>query len=289
MIEMKIAIVTDSLTNLTQGDLERFPNIHYVYLNVIIDNKSYTDLVEIDNDKLFKAIDEGAKYSTSQPSPQSFVDLYEKLLKENDYIFSLHATEKVSGTVNAARIASEIADETKTKISVIDMRTASIGVENTVIQVAEAIEKGKSIEEIVELIEYNRHHMSLFLTIDDLGTLVRSGRMTKAKAAIGNLLNIKPIIGFDAEAKLDVTDKVRTKKKVLKWMVDKLASEVAESGNQVVRITHVNALDTANELKELMTETLGKKVEVHLSNEIGPVMAVHFGRGGFGASWITAK
>jgi len=287
---MKIAIVTDSITNLRKTDLEKFPNIRYVYLNVIINDKSYTELLEMDNAKLFKAIDEGATYSTSQPSPKAIVDVYEELLGAGyDFIFSLHCTEKVSGTVNAARIASEIVDEEGKKIVVIDMKTAAIGVENTVIQAAEAIAAGKSMKEVAQLIDFNRENCKLFLTIDDLTTLVRSGRMTKTKAAIGNLLNIKPIIGFDSEAKLDVADKVRTKKKVLKWLVDKLAGDVAKHGEQVVRITHVNAQDMADELKSMMMETLGKKIEVHISNEIGPVMAVHFGRGGFGASWVTKK
>jgi len=286
---MKIAIVTDSITNLTQEDLEKYANIHYVYLNVIINDQSYTDLIEMDNAKLFKAIDEGAAYSTSQPSPKAFVDVYEKLLKDYDFIFSLHCSETVSGTVNSARIASEIVDEAGEKISVIDMRTASIGVENTVIQAAEVIAAGKTKDEVAALIEFNRQNTKLYLTIDDLSTLVRSGRMTKGKAAIGNLLNIKPIISFNEEAKLDVAEKVRTKKKVLKWILDALAWDVAKSGEQVVRITHVNAKDVAEELKSMVTATLGKKVEVHISNEIGPVMAVHFGRGGFGASWVTKK
>jgi len=287
---MKIAIVTDSITNLRAEDLEKYQNIAYVHLNVIINNQAYTDLVDIDNAKLFKAIDEGATYSTSQPSPKAFVDVYERLLADGyDYIFSLHCSEKVSGTVNSARMASEIVDEAGTKISVIDMKSASIGVENTVIQAAEAVAAGKSVEEVAQLIEFNKENTHLYLTIDDLSTLVRSGRMSKGKAAIGNFLNVKPIISFNSEAKLDVVDKVRTKKKVLKWLVDKLAWDVVKNGEQVVRITHVNAQDTAEELKSMMTEILGKKIEVHISNEIGPVMAVHFGRGGFGASWVSKK
>lgn len=283
---MKIAIVTDSITNLTKEDLGKYPFIRYVYLNVIINGKSYTDILEMDNARLFAAIDEGASYSTSQPSPQAFHNVYEELLKDHDFIFSLHCTENVSGTVNSGRLAKDMIEDGDSKIRVVDMNNASIGVENGVIQVAKAIADGKSLEDVRKVVEYYEHNSVLRLTIDDLSTLVKSGRMSKTKATIGNLLNIKPIIGFNSETKLDVVDKVRTRKKVVGWLVDALAKDVASRGPQIVRITHVNALDVAHTLKSLMEEQLGDQVEVHLSNEIGPVMAVHFGRGGFGASWI---
>ena len=283
---MKIAIVTDSITNLRKEDLELYPNIHYGYLNVIVDGKSYIDLKEINNDDIFRFLDKGASCSTSQPAPDIFVNLYEDLLKDYDHIFSLHCSNNVSGTVNSARIASTMIEGAEEQITVVDTETAAIGVENIVIKVAELAKEGKSVEEITKVIDFYRQTGKLYLTIDDLSTLVRSGRLSKASAAIGNLLNIKPIVGF-VDAQLEVVDKVRTKKRVLKWMVDQLATDVETSGKQIVRLTHINAIDIVNELKQMMETTYGDKVEVHIGNEIGPVMAIHFGRGGFGASWIA--
>ena len=285
---MKIAIVTDSITNLTQKDLERYPNIYYGYLNVIINDKAYVELKEINNDLLFKFIDEGASCTTSQPAPDVFVSLYEKLLKEYDYILSLHCTNNVSGTVNSARIASTMIEGAENKISVVDTNTASIGVENIVLRVAKLIEDGQPVSEILKAVEFYRHHSEMYLTIADLSTLVRTGRLSKTSAMIGNLLNIKPIIGL-FNAKLDVTDKVRTKKRVMKWIVERLQIDIEKTGKQIVRITHVNALSTANELKQLMEITYGDKVEVFVGNEIGPVMAIHFGRGGIGATWMPEQ
>ena len=283
---MKIAIVTDSITNLTQADLKKYPNIHYGYLNVIVDGKTYVDLKEINNEQIFKFLDEKKSCTTSQPAPDVFVQMYEKLLKDYDHIFSLHCSNQVSGTVNSARIASTMIDGAEDKITVIDTETAAIGVENIVIKTAQLAEEGKSVEDITKIIDFYRRTASLFLTIDDLSTLVRSGRLSKASAAIGNLLNIKPIVGF-VDAELDVVDKVRTKKRVLKWMIEKLSKDVEKSGKQIVRLTHINADEIVDELKQMMESTLGDKVEVHIGNEIGPVMAIHFGRGGFGASWMS--
>jgi len=282
---MKVAIVTDSLTNLTAVDLERYPYIYYGYLNVIVNDKAYAEHKEINNKELFRMIDEGATYSTSQPAPEEFVQLYTKLLTEYDHILGLFCTNNVSGTVNSARIASTLVEGSEGRITVIDTNTAAIGVENVLLRVCQLLEDGTSLEEIIRVVEFYKTHGPMYLYVDDLNTLVRTGRLSKTAASIGNLLNIKPIIGLK-DGKLDVFDKVRTKKRVFKWIVDHLREDVSQSGKQIVRITHVNAIDGANELKSLMEEVCGNQVEVHVGNEIGPVMAIHFGRGGVGACWI---
>lgn len=285
---MKIAIVTDSLTHLTKSDLERYPFVYYGYLNVIVNDKTYVEHKEINNKELFNMIDSGASYSTSQPSPDVFVQIYEQIKDDYDYILSLHCTPKVSGTVNAARIASTMVEGLEGCISVIDTNTASIGEENIIIKVCQLIEEGKSLEELLKVIEFYRQNTTLCLVIDDLNTLVKTGRLSKTAASIGNLLNIKPIIGL-VDGQLDVLDKVRTKKRVLKWMVEHLKEEIEKSGKQIVRITYVNDLELAHELKKIMEEACGNQVEVHVGNEIGPVMAIHFGRGGVGACWMPER
>lgn len=285
---MKVAIVTDSLTNLTSVDLERYPDVYYGYLNVIVDGKAYAEQKEIDNDRLFRMIDEGANYSTSQPAPEEFVQLYTDLIEKYDYILGLFCTNNVSGTVNSARIASTMIEGAEDRITVIDTNTASIGVENVLIRVCELLKEGKSIEEIIKVVDFYKTRGPMYLYVDDLNTLVHTGRLSKTAASIGNLLNIKPIIGL-SDGKLDVFDKVRTKKRVFKWIVERLRADVEKSGKQIVRITHVNAIEGANELKALMEEACKELVEVHVGNEIGPVMAIHFGRGGVGACWMPEQ
>ena len=282
---MKVAIVTDSLTNLTAADLDRYPDVYYGYLNVIVNDKAYAEQKEINNKELFRMIDEGATYSTSQPAPEEFVQLYTKLLQDYDYILGLFCTNHVSGTVNSARIASTMVEGAEGRITVIDTNTAAIGVENVLLRVCQLLEEGKDVEELIKVVEFYKTHGPMYLYVDDLNTLVRTGRLSKAAASIGNLLNIKPIIGL-SDGKLDVFDKVRTKKRVFKWIVERLREDVSKSGKQIVRITHVNAVEGANELKGLMEEACKDQVEVHVGNEIGPVMAIHFGRGGVGACWM---
>ena len=212
---MKVAIVTDSLTNLTAADLDRYPDVYYGYLNVIVNDKAYAEQKEINNKELFRMIDEGATYSTSQPAPEEFVQLYTKLLQDYDYILGLFCTNHVSGTVNSARIASTMVEGAEGRITVIDTNTAAIGVENVLLRVCQLLEEGKDVEELIKVVEFYKTHGPMYLYVDDLNTLVRT-----------------------------------------------------------------------NELKALMEEACKDQVEVHVGNEIGPVMAIHFGRGGVGACWM---
>ena len=109
---MKVAIVTDSLTNLTAADLDRYPDVYYGYLNVIVNDKAYAEQKEINNKELFRMIDEGATYSTSQPAPEEFVQLYTKLLQDYDYILE----EKQAKLEEIKSEISEIKAENRKKV-----------------------------------------------------------------------------------------------------------------------------------------------------------------------------
>ena len=114
-----------------------------------------------------------------------FVQIYEQIKDEYDYILSLHCTPKVSGTVNAARIASTMVDGLEGRISVIDLNTASIGEENIIIKVCQLIDEGKSLDELLKVIEFYRNHTTLCLVIDDLNTLVKTGRLSTSRMYSG--------------------------------------------------------------------------------------------------------
>ncbi|MGL4335816.1 MAG: DegV family protein [Turicibacter sp.] len=284
---MKIAIVTDGIANITEADLNSYP-IYMGYMNVIVNDKTYVDTIELNAHELFKMIDEGATYSTSQPSPDVFVQLYEKLLNEYDHILSIHCSHKMSGTVNSARIASTMVEGGEERITIIDSKTAAPGEENIIIRVGQLINEGKSLDYILKVIAYYIDNNALCITIDDLNTLVRSGRLSKGSAMIGNLLNIKPVIAFDEEGSLQVIEKVRTKKRVIKYICERINTEIEKTGKQIIRIAHIDPNGIAIEVKQAIEENC-KNVEVYIGDVIGPAMAVQFGRGGFAVHWLPAQ
>ena len=106
-------------------------------------------------------------------------------------------------------------DGAENRITVIDTNTSINRVENVLIRVCRLLEEGKSIDEVIKVVDFYKTRGPMYLYVDDLNTLVRTGRLSKTAASIGNLLNIKPIIGL-SDGKLDVFDKVRTKKRVFK-------------------------------------------------------------------------
>ncbi len=280
---MKLAIVTDSTAAISKADCEKY-NIHMVHMNVIIGDQTFTDRLEIDNETLFNRIDEGASYSTSQPSPDTFLTMYQELLKTNDCILSLHTMLKSSGAVNAARIASTMVEDGKERITVLDSDTSAIGLENMILKVAMLAQEGFTLDELLRVIAFYKKNQTVCFTIDDLNTLVRTGRMSKTVATIGNLLNVKPIIEL-RETEMYVIEKVRTKKRVLKYYVEQIVKATEVSGTQLVRLSHVGSEELVQELKNQI-EAACPQAKVAKPLEIGSAMAVHFGRGGIAAAWM---
>lgn len=284
---MKIRIVTDSVSNLKKSDMDKY-QIKMVYLNVNFGSESFVEKVEIDNKELFSRIDNGEVAKTSQPSPDKFLTIYDELRNECDVILSMHLTSGVSGTVQSAKIASEMyaqeAGENDAKVVVIDTLNANISQESLIIEAAKMIEQGFEIEEIISELEYLRENTKLYLTIDDLNVLVNSGRVTKKQALIGNFIKIKPLLTL-VNGKLEIADKIRTNKRVVDRMVELLHMDYLKKGNLIVRITSINAHSIVADL-ESKIKKISKDIEVFISDEIGPVMATTFGRGGYGVTWL---
>ncbi len=280
---MKLAIVTDSTAALSKQECEA-NDIYMVHMNVIINDKAYADRIEIDNETLFNKIDEGASYSTSQPSPDVFLKLYEKLLETYDHVLSLHTMIKTSGAVNAARIASTMLEQKQECVTVLDSGTSAVGLENMVLRIASLASEGMELESLLKAIEFYKKNQKVYFTIDDLNTLVRTGRISKTAAALGNMLNIKPIAGV-VDEEIKVIDKVRTKKRVLKYFLDEIIKETEKSGKQIVRLTHIDSLELIEDLKRQIEEVCPDAL-IYSPLEVGSAMAVHFGRGGIAVAFM---
>ena len=280
---MKLAIVTDSTAALTQKECED-NHIYIVKMNVIINDQTYADRVEINNETLFSKIDEGASYSTSQPSPDVFLKLYEKLLQDYDHVLSLHTMIKTSGAVNAARIASTMLEEKEKCITVLDSDTSAVGLENMILKLAALAKEGMPLEQLLRVIEFYKLNQVVCFTIDDLGTLVRTGRMSKTAATFGNMLNIRPIVGI-IQTDIRVIEKVRTKKRMLKYFVEEITKATEQSGTQLVRLAYIGSCELVDELKRQI-ETACPQAKVYEPLEVGSAMAVHFGRGGIGLAFM---
>jgi DegV family protein with EDD domain len=275
----KIAIVTDSTSDIPV-DIQQKYGVEVIPLNVIFGDKNYKDGVTIKSKEFFEMLPTAAHHpSTSQPSPGEFVDLYEKVLKGFDSIISIHISSKLSGTCQSAVMASEILSSAD--ITVVDSRTASLGCGMAVIAAAKARNEGASKEEIVALAESVASKQILFITVETLEWLQRNGRIGKASALLGSLLNLRPILKIEDGA-VAPHAKIRGKmSKVLDGVVE-AAGEYVPHGSKVrIALVHGNVPERAEILANQFKSVY--QVEEVFYNEIGPVIGVHVGPGAVGA------
>lgn len=267
----KIGIICDSTSYFTNEFSEKH-DIYIVDLNVIVDGESFVDLKEIDNAKLFEAMDQGKKVGTSQPTPESFLVAMNEMSKKYDEIICLTLSSGLSGTYNSAVLAKSMYEGNST-IEIIDTKTSGMGIKACVDKI---LSFGTiKVEEMAAKMKEYVKNSATYLSIDDLQTLVNHGRMKASQAMIGNILKIKPLLKLDAEGKVEVFKRIRTHKK----LISSIAELAIENGVEKVYISYVGKKEYAVQVYESIKEKMSS-MDIELCIEVGPVLAVPLGKGG---------
>ncbi|HHY77617.1 MAG TPA: DegV family protein [Clostridiales bacterium] len=270
----KIKIITDSTSDLPKGLAEKY-DIEVLPLTIYFDENEYRDWIDITPKVFYEMMRNSEKLpTTSQVNPNSFKEKYELYLKEYDYIISLHLSSLASGTYNSAVIARDMVD--KDKIKVIDTRNFTYGFGQMVIEAAKMAKDGRSVDEIIDRIEYFIKNVKTLFVVDTLEYLKKGGRLSATKATIGTLLNLKPILTVD-DGKIVAIDKARGMKKALKRIVEIMKEQGAELKGQIAKIGHADNLAHLEEFKTAIKEVYG---DVEMEEfEIGCVIGVYCGPG----------
>jgi len=275
-----VRIVVDSTADLPKDVREKL-GIEMVPLKVHFGNETYLDSVTLASDEFFDKL-AAAKVmpTTSQPSPVDFLDVYKKLLDEPDAaIISIHLSSALSGTYQSAVLAKSLLGDNGNGITVFDSKSASLGFGLLAMAAAEAAANGADVETCLSLIRRIQERTQLYFLVDTLEYLHRNGRIGKASAVFGSLLNIKPILSIDAEGIIYPVDKIRGSKKAMSRIVS-LCEEKYGSEEVDVTFVHAKARPAAEEFAETMRGTL--KVRNVSYYELGPVVGVHVGPGTLG-------
>lgn len=254
-------------------------NVPVIPLRYTIDGQTYTDMYGLSGKEFFQKLREGKMSVTSQVNPDEAREAFEPFLKEGKDILHLGFSSGLSGTYNSMRIAGEELSEEypDAKIIVIDTLCACLGEGLLLYKVLKLKEAGKSIDEIAQWVEENKLHICHNVTVDDLNHLHRGGRVSKATAVLGTMVQIKPIIHMDNEGKLQVIAKERGRKKSLNKIVDMAVEQSKGWDNDMVMITHGDCIDDAEYVAGLVREKMG--VSQILINNIGTVIGSHTGPG----------
>jgi len=273
----KIGFVVDSTFG-NVGDMAKV-----VPLNVYIDNKEYIDGT-FDNNLIVDALKNDLEVKTSQPSPNLFLMAFEEALEEYDHVICLTISKTLSGTINSAILAKGMLEDEE-RVTVIDTKTVNLGSSYILEEAYKKANDNYSLKDVLNYIDELILKGSIIFSVDDLDTLVKGGRLSKINAFIGNIFKIKPILRFK-EGVLNVEARVRGLMGVFRHIL-KQVEEMFSSEKITVRVTYVDNLDYANNMKERIENLNHKNLSVQITEQLTAAVAAHIGLGGMGIYLIN--
>ncbi|MBG9793940.1 hypothetical protein ABD76_16130 [Paenibacillus dendritiformis] len=271
-----IRIVTDSTADIPQELRERY-GIEMIPLKVHFGNDMYQDAVTISAERFYQLLVEAKRLpTTSQPSPIEFLEVFKRLNAEHDtQIISIHLSAAFSGTYQSAVLAKNMMEE-EVDITIVDSKSASYGFGLIVVEAAKMAEAGRSKEEILAMIERYQRERKLFFLVDTLEYLQKGGRIGKAAAMFGTLLNIKPILSIDDEGEVYAVEKVRGHKKAAARILEMLKQEF--EGRPVHAVMgYTSNPSAADDLAAAIQNTLDVRSMDYTI--VGSVIGTHVGTG----------
>ena len=221
----KYAIIIDSTVYLSEEEIKD-NNISVISLNVVEGTVSHRE-VDVDNDFIFAKQGKGVKFTTSQPAPGEFLDIYEEKIAEGyDKIFCVLLSSQISGTHNSADLARSMLDDPN-KVYLFDTKLAAFGAEMIALELIDMVKNKADESEIIERIDRIIGTAKQMFTVEHLFSLARGGRLLTASAAIGTVLRVKPIIKV-IKGKLELVHKERTYAKVHNYVLNQIRQETVE-------------------------------------------------------------
>jgi DegV family protein with EDD domain len=275
------AVVLDSTADFPAAP-DRFPNFRVVPLYVSFGDESFRDYVEMGAEEFYTRLQTADELpTTSQPTPGDFLAAYEQL-EQYERILSLQISSTLSGTFGSAETAAEMLGGTR--VRVIDTRTVSASIALIAIGVEERLERGTTDEEIDAFVaRYQECHQLLF-TVNTLDYLARGGRIGRAAALAGNLLNVKPILTI-RDGEVIPLKRVRGNHKAFAEFRGLFESTTTDSPRLKVGIAHAAAPERLLALRELV-EHVRPQAQIEIATTLGAVVGTHAGPGTIGFFWF---
>ncbi|HEL9634949.1 TPA: DegV family protein [Streptococcus suis] len=274
---MTFTIVTDSTSDLPISWVQE-NDVTVLGLTINLDGVTYETVGEnrLTSADLLEKMATGGLPTTSQVNVGQFEEVFEAAAKEGKEVLYLAFSSALSGTYQSGVIARDMVLDAypDAVIEIVDTKAAAIGEGYLVMQAAQARATGKSLAETKALIEDLVPRLRTYLLVDDLNHLVRGGRLSKAAALIGGLVNIKPLLALNAEGKLEAIAKIRGRKKGIKEMLNLTLDNLDHS---TVMVAYTGDLEAAEAIKATLLED--SRVTDVLLTELGPIIATHTGTG----------
>lgn len=274
----KIAIVTDSNSGITQKEAKEL-GIYVLPMPFTINGNTFYEDIDLTQEQFYEKLEEGADISTSQPTIESLLKLWNQLLETYDQVIHIPMSSGLSGS---CATAMAMAQDYEGKVFVVDNQRISVTQRQSALDALELANKGMDAEEIREKLLENKLESTIYITLDTLKYLKKGGRITPAAAALGTILKLKPVLQIQGE-KLDAFAKARTIKQAKSIMVEAIKKDIRERfgddstpQNVWLAIAHTNNRANAEIFKEeLLKEFPGHMIDIaplslSVSCHIGP-------------------
>lgn len=272
----KVAIITDSNSGITQEDAVSL-GIYVVPMPFTIDNEDYYEGINLTQKEFYEKLEGNADVMTSQPSPDSVMNTWDKVLEDYDEIVYIPMSSGLSGSCQTAIMLAMDYDD---KVFVVNNQRISITMKQSVYDAMELASKGKTGSEIKQILEDDKFNSSIYIMLDTLKYLKKGGRITPAAAALGELLKLKPVLQIQGE-KLDAFAKARTISQGKTIMVNAIKADAEKRfgglnpDNVIIEAAYTNGSDVEGFLDEIKDEFPGFKINadplsLSVSCHIGP-------------------
>lgn len=274
----KIAIVTDSNSGITQAQAKEI-GISVLPMPFMIGEETYYEDITLTQEEFYKHLSDGASVVTSQPTPESVMNLWDSLLKEYDEIVHIPMSSGLSGSCQSALMLSE---DYEGKVQVVNNQRISVTQRQSVLDALELIKRGMNAAQIKDFLEQDKFNSSIYIMLDTLYYLKKGGRITPAAAAIGTILRLKPVLQIQGD-KLDAFAKARTSNQGKTIMTGAIRNDMenrfggAKADNIWLQVAYSKDLDAAQQFAgELSKEFPGFNIVI---NPLSLSVACHIGPG----------
>ena len=278
----KIALITDTACDLPKELIKKY-NIHRIPLRLYFGVENYLDQMNISADDFYEKIEQHDDFpKSSQPAASEFNRMYQLVTNYFKSAISIHVPAKYSGTYQAGKLAAgKISDQ----ISVIDTKNLSVGIGLIAIEAAEAINAGKSHEEVTEIIDQSIKDCFLIINFKTMDYAVRGGRISKAKGLLARLLGLKPLIGLDADATLLTLAKAYNQSSAYKKLWEVIQKQAQGKTSFKFAIGHADAPEDAAFFEEKIKSTYNP--DLIYTTKISPALGVHCGPGAIAIAMLA--
>lgn len=276
---MRVAVVTDSNSGITQAEAIEL-GLNVIPMPFMIDGQTYEEGVSLTHEEFYERQAEDADISTSQPSPETVMKLWDDLLKEYDQIVHIPMSSALSGSCQTALM---LAEDYEGKVFVVNNQRISVTQRQSALDAMELAAAGFTGEQIREVLERTKLDSSIYVTVDTLKYLKKGGRITPAAAALGTLLKIKPVLQIQGE-KLDSFSKARTMKQAKSTMLSAVIHDLEtrfhdpDAEYTWLEVAHSCNQEVAEEFAREIAEQFPKNIGIHVA-PLSLSIACHIGPG----------